>query len=231
MKTVETENEGLKRAFMLTIPAKDIDARVEQELKRSRRRCACPASAPARCPPTSSARCTARRSSRRRCRHAVQEGVQQLLDRAEAAPGDAARGRARRRLCATARTPRSRSRSKTLPDVPEPQDRRPEARAADGRGRRGGGRRADRSSSPARRRAGTTRPRRTRPPTGDLVVIDFVGKVDGEAFEGGTGEGMSVELGSGRLIPGFEDAAGRRQGGRRARRQGRPSRTIIRPRI
>src|SRR3546814_12094369 len=35
--------------------------------------------------------------------------------------------------------------------------------------------------------------------------MDFVGKVDGEPFEGGTGEGMSVEIGSGRLIPGFED--------------------------
>ena len=40
---------------------------------------------------------------------------------------------------------------------------------------------------------------------GDLVVMDFVGKIDGETFEGGTGEGMSVELGTGRLIPGFED--------------------------
>ena len=36
-------------------------------------------------------------------------------------------------------------------------------------------------------------------------MIDFVGKVDGEPFEGGTGEDMSVELGSGQLIPGFED--------------------------
>src|SRR3546814_11026459 len=33
----------------------------------------------------------------------------------------------------------------------------------------------------------------------------FVGKVDGEAFEGGTGEGMAVVIGSGNLIPGFED--------------------------
>ena len=40
---------------------------------------------------------------------------------------------------------------------------------------------------------------------GDLVVMDFEGTVDGEPFEGGKGEGMSVELGSGRLIPGFED--------------------------
>ena len=40
---------------------------------------------------------------------------------------------------------------------------------------------------------------------GDLVVIDFEGKVDGTPFEGGKGEDMSVELGSGQLIPGFED--------------------------
>lgn len=40
---------------------------------------------------------------------------------------------------------------------------------------------------------------------GDVVVMDFVGSVDGEAFEGGTGEGMQIELGTGRLIPGFED--------------------------
>ncbi|PZU45172.1 MAG: trigger factor [Sphingomonas sp.] len=40
---------------------------------------------------------------------------------------------------------------------------------------------------------------------GDLVVMDYVGTADGVAFEGGTGEGMEIELGSGRLIPGFED--------------------------
>jgi trigger factor len=37
------------------------------------------------------------------------------------------------------------------------------------------------------------------------VVIDFDGKVGGKAFDGGKGEDMSVELGSGQLIPGFED--------------------------
>ena len=40
---------------------------------------------------------------------------------------------------------------------------------------------------------------------GDTVVIDFEGFRDGEAFEGGSGEGTSLELGSGRMIPGFED--------------------------
>ena len=42
--------------------------------------------------------------------------------------------------------------------------------------------------------------------TGDMVTMDFVGKtMDGVAFEGGTGTDMAVEIGSGRLIPGFED--------------------------
>lgn len=39
---------------------------------------------------------------------------------------------------------------------------------------------------------------------GDTVVIDFVGSIDGEAFEGGSAEGSSLELGSGQMIPGFE---------------------------
>ena len=41
--------------------------------------------------------------------------------------------------------------------------------------------------------------------TGDQVVIDFEGFVDGEAFEGGKGEGYPLELGSGSFIPGFEE--------------------------
>ncbi|MDP4796312.1 MAG: trigger factor [Rhodospirillales bacterium] len=41
--------------------------------------------------------------------------------------------------------------------------------------------------------------------SGDMVIIDFVGKIDGEAFAGGAAEGYSLELGSGNFIPGFED--------------------------
>ncbi|PFG63623.1 trigger factor [Thioclava sp. ES.031] len=40
---------------------------------------------------------------------------------------------------------------------------------------------------------------------GDQVVIDFEGFVDGEAFEGGKGEGYPLEIGSGSFIPGFEE--------------------------
>ena len=40
---------------------------------------------------------------------------------------------------------------------------------------------------------------------GDQVVIDFLGKVDGEAFEGGTAEDYPLTLGSNSFIPGFEE--------------------------
>lgn len=40
---------------------------------------------------------------------------------------------------------------------------------------------------------------------GDQVVIDFVGRVDGEAFEGGAGTDTELVIGSGRFIPGFEE--------------------------
>ena len=40
---------------------------------------------------------------------------------------------------------------------------------------------------------------------GDTLTIDFEGFRDGEAFEGGSGNDTALELGSGRMIPGFED--------------------------
>ena len=41
--------------------------------------------------------------------------------------------------------------------------------------------------------------------SGDQVVIDFLGKVDGEAFDGGAAEDYPLVLGSNSFIPGFED--------------------------
>lgn len=39
---------------------------------------------------------------------------------------------------------------------------------------------------------------------GDQVVVDFEGKINGEPFEGGSGEGMEIELGGGRMLEDFE---------------------------
>ena len=40
---------------------------------------------------------------------------------------------------------------------------------------------------------------------GDQLTIDFVGRIDGEAFEGGSGDGVAIVLGAAAFIPGFED--------------------------
>src|SRR5919197_1510158 len=40
---------------------------------------------------------------------------------------------------------------------------------------------------------------------GDFVVMDYVGTLDGTPFAGGEGRDQMVELGSGRLVPGFEE--------------------------
>ena len=40
---------------------------------------------------------------------------------------------------------------------------------------------------------------------GDALTIDFVGKIDGEEFEGGAAEGVDLVIGQGRFIPGFEE--------------------------
>lgn len=48
---------------------------------------------------------------------------------------------------------------------------------------------------------------------GDTVLISFVGRIDGEEFEGGAGRDQLVELGSGRLVPGFEDQLQGTKGG------------------
>ena len=41
--------------------------------------------------------------------------------------------------------------------------------------------------------------------TGDRVTISFVGSMDGKEFDGGKGEDIPLEIGSGQFIPGFED--------------------------
>ncbi len=40
---------------------------------------------------------------------------------------------------------------------------------------------------------------------GDITIIDFVGSIDGVAFEGGTATNQELEIGSNKFIPGFED--------------------------
>lgn len=51
----------------------------------------------------------------------------------------------------------------------------------------------------------TYKPKEGAAASGDRLTVDFVGKIDGEAFEGGSTEDAQIVLGSGNFIPGFEE--------------------------
>jgi len=53
--------------------------------------------------------------------------------------------------------------------------------------------------------AATYEPKTGKAESGDRVTMDYVGKIDGEAFDGGTADDANLVLGSGQFIPGFED--------------------------
>src|SRR5918998_759247 len=79
MKTVEMEKQGLKRAFMLTIPAKDIQARVDSEVKRIAPQVRMPGFRPGQVPPNLIRKMHGDSLQRDALSGAVQQGVQQLL--------------------------------------------------------------------------------------------------------------------------------------------------------
>jgi len=203
MKTVETENKGLKRAFMLTIPAKDIEARVEQEIKRIAPQVRMPGFRPGKVPPNLIKKMHGEALQQEALSTAVQQGVQNLLTEQKLRPAmqpevELGEGYAH------GKDAEVKVSLETLPDVPKPkidklQLERLTVEADDDAVT------AQIANLASSQKAWKTAPKAHKAAMGDLVVMDYVGTVDGEEFAGGTGEGMSVEIGSGSLIPGFED--------------------------
>jgi len=203
IKTVETENEGLKRAFMLTIPAEDIDARVDQEIKRIAPQVRMPGFRPGKVPPNLIRKMHGEALQQDALNNAVQASVQQLLQEQKLRPamqpqvaleenykpGDDAQVTVR---------------LEALPDVPTPNidDIKLERLAVE----------VDEGAIDEQlqrlassNKSFTDAKKGHAAASGDAVVMDFAGSVGGEAFDGGTGTDMQVEIGAGQLIPGFED--------------------------
>ena len=203
MQTVETLNEGLKRAYTLTITAKDIDKRVDAEVKRVAPQVRMPGFRPGKVPANLIRKMHGPALAADALNSSIQEGVQKLIADNKLRPAmqpsvelgeDYEAGKDAEVKVAL----------EVLPDVPTP--------AIDNL-------KLERLTVPVADEAVDAQlktfadqmkrwedaPKSHKAKQGDLVVMDFVGKVDGVAFEGGTGEDMSIEIGSGRLIPGFED--------------------------
>ncbi len=203
IKTVETQNEGLKRAFMLTIPAKDIEAMVDQEVKRLAPQVRMPGFRPGKVPPNLIRKMHGESLQRDALSGAVQQGVQQLLAEQKLRPAMQPEVELDEQY-QPGKDAEVTVRLEALPEVPAPDIEglglerltvEPDEGAVDEQLQR----LVEANKSWTDAGKGKTARQ------GDLLVIDFEGRVKGELFEGGTGEDMSIELGSGRLIPGFED--------------------------
>ena len=203
MQTVETLNEGLKRAFTITIPAKDIDARIDEQLKTMAPRMRLPGFRPGKVPANLVKKMHGPALEQEALNNAVQDGVQQLMTEQRLRPAMQPSVELES-LHETGKDVVVKVELETLPDVPAPQIEglklerltvEPTAAEVD-----------ERLLQLAQgQKTYDDAPKDYKAQLGDLVLMDYEGKVDGEPFEGGKGEGMSVELGSGRLIPGFEE--------------------------
>jgi trigger factor len=202
MQTVETLNEGLKRAYRITISRKDIDARVDGELKRVAPQIRMPGFRPGKVPTNLVRKMHGAAIEQEALNSAVQQGVQQLMSEQKLRP--AMQPSVELEDGGPGKDAVVKVELETLPEVPEPQIEDiklerltvepTEAEVDEALERMASG---QKSYDPA--------PKQHEAEIGDLVVIDYEGTVDGEPFDGGKGEAMRVELGSGRLIPGFED--------------------------
>ncbi|NNC72857.1 MAG: trigger factor [Sphingomonadaceae bacterium] len=203
MQTVETLNEGLKRAYTLTIPFADIEARVDEQLKEIAPRVQMPGFRPGKVPTNLVRKMHGESIEQEQVNKAIQDGIQAALDEQKLRPAmqpdveldpDWERGK----------DIEIRMSVEILPEIPEPKvdgltierltvdvdDKMVDSAVKD---------------MAENQRSFEAAAKTYKAKDGDAVVIDFAGKVDGEAFEGGTGEGMTVTIGSGQLIPGFED--------------------------
>jgi trigger factor len=203
IKTVETETEGLKRAFMLTIPAEDIEARVDQEVKRIAPQVRMPGFRPGKVPPNLIKKMHGDALQRDALNGAVQAGVQQLLQEQNVRPALQPQVELDEKY-EPGKDAEVKVQVEALPDVPAPQiDGLALSRLTVDVDEDAVDQQIQQIAAANKR--WTDAPKKHSAETGDLVVMDFEGKVDGKLFDGGAGTDMSVEIGSGQLIPGFED--------------------------
>ena len=203
MQIAETLNDGLKRAYTLKITAKDIEDRIDGEVKKLAPQMKMPGFRPGKVPANLVRKMHGPQLFQEALNTSIQDGVQKMITENNLRPamqpsvelGDGyEQGQDAEIKIAL----------EVLPDVPTPQIEgiKLERLTAD----------VDDATVDAQiatfmgqQKSFDDAPEGHTAVTGDLVVMDYLGKVDGEPFDGGKGEAMSVEIGTGRLIPGFED--------------------------
>jgi trigger factor len=203
MTVTETLNDGLKRAYDVVVPAGAIAAKVETAIAQVAPQMRMPGFRPGKVPANLIRKMHGEALRREAMQEAINEAVTQLMTERGIRPAmqptvdlDSAAAEGEDLKLSVA--------LEVLPDVPAADIEgivleRLTVEASD----------ADVDAALERlaqqQKSFEDAPAEAKAKSGDLVVMDYAGTVDGVAFEGGTGEDMEIELGSGRLIAGFED--------------------------
>ena len=203
MQIAETLNDGLKRAYTLKITAKDIESRIDGEVKKLAPQMRMPGFRPGKVPANLVKKMHGPQLFQDALNTSIQDGVQKMITDHKLRPAMQPSVELNEGY-EQGKDAEIKIALEVLPDVPTPQIEgiklerltvEADDTAIDAQLATLAGSQKNYDDAPNGYKAAK----------GDLVVMDYLGKVDGEPFDGGKGEGMSVEIGSGRLIPGFED--------------------------
>ena len=202
MQIVETLNEGLKRAYTLTIPSTDIDARVEKEVKAIAPQVRMPGFRPGKVPANLVKKMHGEALQRDALNNSIQDGVQKLIADQKLRPAMQPSVELDEGF-EFGKDAEVKVALEVLPQIEAPSIEglkleRLTVPVADAQVAESAGRIASQQGALEEYEDGHEAA------DGDTLVIDFVGKVDGEAFDGGSAQDIRLKLGSGQFIPGFE---------------------------
>lgn len=203
MQIVETLNEGLKRAYEIKITAKDIESRVEAEVQKMAPQVNMPGFRKGKVPANLVRKMHNDALMQDALSSTVQESIEKTMTDNKLRPAmqpnvnlDEGYEPGKDALV--------KLELEVLPDVPTPDVEGLKLERLQVEADKKTVDEALQKFAESQKQFETA-PKSYKAQTGDQVLIDFEGKVDGVPFDGGKGEGMAIELGSGRLIPGFED--------------------------
>ncbi len=203
MQSVETLNDGLKRAYKITIAAKDIDARVDAEVKKIAPQVKMPGFRPGKVPANLVRKMHGDALQQEALNGTIQESVDKAIAENKLRPAVQPQVKLNEDY-APGKDVLLEMELEVLPEIETPEIEGLELErltvevdddAVD----------AALEKLSEGQKSFETAAKSYKAAAGDQVIIDFEGKVDGIPFDGGKGESMAVEIGSGQLIPGFED--------------------------
>tara|TARA_R110000787_G_scaffold275643_8_gene384308 strand:- start:1695 stop:3311 length:1617 start_codon:yes stop_codon:yes gene_type:complete len=203
MQTVETLNEGLKRAYTVTITSKDIDARVEKEVKTMAPQVRMPGFRPGKVPANLVKKMHGEALQRDALNNSIQESIQKLIADQKLRPAMQPSVELDEGF-EFGKDAEIKVALEVLPEIATPSVdglklERLTIAVSDEQVAESAGRIATQQGALEEHADDHVAQ------DGDTLVIDFVGKVDGEAFEGGSAEDIRLKIGAGQFIPGFEE--------------------------